>query len=178
MADSEEIKTQEASKPPESKKETSLVIIPTKEGGTREMLRTPGGTFAKKPKPLIPTVDFVRARRKRLISTRKDNGLTEDQSIVNELLAIINAPVATDAKSGLPDAKHMMAKIKAAEVLWLFSTGKPDPSEREMDKLTVQPFKVVFMPAIPLMNPEVQEEARESTKTQPSFAEAVVIQQN
>lgn len=171
MADSKE--KPQAENPPEA----ALVVVPTRYGGTREMLRSPGGTFVKKPRPLIPTVDFVRARRKRLARVREDNNLTEDASIVNELLEIIHTPVAVDEKSGVPDAKHMMAKIKAAEVLWLYSTGKPDSSERDMDKMTVQPFKVVFMPSVPLMHPEVVEEKKES-KTQPSFIDAVVVQQN
>lgn len=161
---------------------TSLVVVrnqPNKEGvvTTREMLKDSKGKFVKKVKPLLPTIEFVRARRKRLAQINED-GISEDLAIIEELISIIHAPIETDAKSGLPDAKMAMAKIKAIEVLWLFSNGKPAPSEQELDKLTTQPVRVIMVNAPQLMHPDVQEEKQQESKTKPAFAEAEVIAQN
>jgi len=56
---------------------TSLVVLknPPKKDGTittREQIKDEKGKFIKKVKPLIPTVEFVRARRKRLAQVRSD----------------------------------------------------------------------------------------------------------
>ncbi len=161
---------------------TSLVVVrnqPNKDGvvTSREMLKDSKGKFVKKIKPLLPTIEFVRARRKRLAQVNKD-GITEDMAIINELIDIIHAPICVDAKSGLPDAKMAMAKIKAVEVLWLFTNGKPAPSEQELDKLQTQPVRVIMVNAPQLMHPDIQEEKQQETKTKPAFAEAEVITQN
>ena len=67
-------KTQEPAAP----ESTALVIVPTKEGDTREMIRDTGsGKFVKKTRPLIPTIEFTRAERKKLNAVRSDKeGLT------------------------------------------------------------------------------------------------------
>lgn len=161
---------------------TSLVAVrnqPNKDGvvTSREMLKDTKGRFVKKPKPLLPTVEFVRARRKRLAQVNAD-GISEDMAIIEELISIIHAPIETDSKSGLPDAKMALAKIKAIEVLWLYTNGKPAPSEQELDKLTTQPVRVIMVNAPQLMHPDVQEEKKPEQKTKPSFVDAEVISQN
>jgi hypothetical protein len=108
-----------------------------------------------------------------------DRGLTEDMAIVEELLAIVHTPIEADRKSGLPDAKFAMAKVKAAETLWLFTGGKPDPSEREMDKLERQPIAAYFVQAPALMNPEIVDGDKPSDKPkQPVFAEVLGVKEN
>ena len=158
---------------------TSLVVT-NQYGHIRETQKdTKTGRFLAKKRPLIPTVEFVRARRKRLMRVREDNNMTEDQSILNELLEIINTPVAVDAKSGLPDAKHMMAKIKAAEVVWLYTGGKPDPSERELDKLERQPIEAYFITTPSSVNPvPVDGDKPVEKPKQPTFAEIIGIKTN
>ena len=177
MADSEEKdKPQADLKPlPEG---TSLIVVRTKEGTTRELLKKANGQFARKPKPLIPTEEFTRQRRKRMMRINSA-GLTEDMAIVEELLDIIHTPIETDKKSGMPDAKFASAKIKAAETLWLFTGGKPDPSEREMDKLERQPITAYFVQAPALPTPEVVDGDKPKDKaTQPTFAEVTGIVTN
>ena len=169
MADSEEKdKPQADLKPlPEG---TSLIVVRTKEGTTRELLKKANGQFARKPKPLIPTEEFTRQRRKRMMRINSA-GLTEDMAIVEELLDIIHTPIKADTKSGLPDAKYAMAKVKAAETIWLFTGGKPDPSEREMNKLETQPVRVVVIQSPQLMHPEVVDGDKPLEVLIPSFIE-------
>ena len=169
MADSEEKdKPQADLKPlPEG---TSLIVVRTKEGTTRELLKKANGQFARKPKPLIPTEEFTRQRRKRMMRINSD-GLTEDMAIVEELLDIIHTPIKADTKSGLPDAKYAMAKVKAAETIWLFTGGKPDPAEREMNKLETQPVRVVVIQSPQLMHPEVVDGDKPLEVLIPSFIE-------
>jgi hypothetical protein len=161
-------KTQAESTPPE----TSLVIVKTKEGGTREMVRTKGGTFAKKPKPLLPTIEFTRAERKLLNSASPTKeGLTE---YMHAFLNIVRI-----AQNDSDDPKAMMAAVKAFEIMRLSALGKPAPSEQELDKLTNQPVKTIIVVSPELMHPQVVDESKKlAEKTQPSFVDAVVIQQN
>jgi hypothetical protein len=160
--------TQAESTPPE----TSLVIVKTKEGGTREMIRTKGGTFAKKPRPLLPTIEFTRAERKFLNqASETKEGLTEYMHAFMNLVHI--------AQYEGNDPKGMMAAVKAFEVVRLSALGKPAPSEQELDKLTNQPVKTIIVVAPALMHPDIVDDTKKLTeKTQPSFVDAVVIQQN
>lgn len=168
MADSVAQNPQAESTPPE----TSIVIVKTKEGGTREMVRTKGGTFAKKPKPLLPTIEFTRAERKALnAASETKEGLTEYMHAFMNLVRI--------AQYDGDDPKGMMAAVKAFEVVRLSALGKPAPSEQELDKLTNQPVKTIIVVSPELMHPQIVDESKRLVeKTQPSFVDAVVIQQN
>ena len=156
MAESK--KTQET-KPPES---TALVVVKTKEGDTREMIRDTGsGKFVKKARPLIPTIEFTRQERKKLSAVRSDKeGLTE------YMVAFMNMVRIAQYEGN--DAKCMMAAVKAYEVLRLSALGKPASSEQDLDRITTQPVKTIIVVAPSLMHPEVQEEKNGETKTQPS----------
>lgn len=172
MEDSKEISQTETKIPSENK----LIIVrnkPTKDGvvTTREVEIDKSGKFVKKPKPLIPTIEFTRAERKKLNSVRSDKeGKTEYMIAFENILRI--------AQHNSTDAKEMMAAVKAYEVLRLSALGKPAPSEQELDKLQTQPIKVVLLQAPQLMHPEVQEEKRFEEKTQPSFIDAEIVKQN
>jgi hypothetical protein len=170
MSDSEKEQPQAIpQKPPEG---TSLVVIRTKDGGTREMLRNEKGTFVKKPRPLIPTIEFTRRERKTLNSVRSDKeGLTEYMVAFMNMLRI--------AQNEDSDPKAMMAAVKAFEILRLSALGKPAPSEQELDKLTNQPVKVIIVQAPQLMHPDVVDADKvRAAKTQPSFIDAEVIKQD
>ena len=155
--------------PPEG---TSLVIVKTKEGGTRELLRSGKGTFVKKPKPLIPTLEFTRRERKILNTVRSDKeGLNEYEVAFMNILRI--------AQNSDNDPKAMMAAVKAFEILRTSALGKPAPSEQELDKLTNQPVRTIVVVSPELMHPQLVDESKKAAeKTQPSFVDAVVIQQN
>ena len=155
--------------PPEG---TSLVVVRTKEGGTRELLRSGKGTFVKKPKPLIPTIEFTRRERKILNTVRSDReGLNEYEVAFMNILRI--------AQNSDNDPKAMMAAVKAFEILRTSALGKPAPSEQELDKLTNQPVRTIVVVSPELMHPQLVDESKKAAeKTQPSFVDAVVIQQN
>ena len=172
MADSEE-----KDKPQNPAGTTSMVIV-KKDGTKRTLLKGADGKFARGPKPIIPSAEFIAKRRKRMLRTN-DSGLTEDMAIVEELLDIIHTPIEADAKSGLPDAKFAMAKVKAAETIWLYTFGKPDPSEREMDKLERQPIAAYFIQAPSLANPEIVDGDKPVEKPkQPTFADVLDVKTN
>ena len=100
MSDSAEPKPIPVATPPG----TSLVIVPTKEGGTREMIRNEKGHFVKKPKPLIPTVEFTRKERKILSKIRSDkNNMNEHEVAFINILHI--------AQNEDKDPKAMMFTI-------------------------------------------------------------------
>ncbi len=164
MSDSAEPKPIPVETPPG----TSLVIVPTKEGGTREMIRNEKGHFVKKPKPLIPTVEFTRAERKKLNAVRADkDGMNEYLVAFTNLLRI--------AQYESTDAKEMMASVKAFEVLRTSALGKPAPSEQEMEKLQTQAVKVIVVQApsgIKAM------EERPPEPKQPSFATVLGVKTN
>lgn len=161
-------KTQETT-PPES---TALVVVRTKEGETREMIRDTGsGKFVKKTRPLIPTIEFTRAERKKLNAVRSDkDGLSEYMVAFMNLVRI--------AQYDGDDAKCMMAAVKAFEVLRTSALGKPASSEQDLDRITTQPVKTIIVVAPQLMHPEVQQEQSTTAKTQPSFAEVVGVKTN
>ena len=162
-------------KPPLPEGVTSLMVRNPDGVTVSERLKNAKGQFVKKPKPLIPTVEFIRARRKRLAQVRESDGLTEDMAIVNELVEAMHIPILYDEKTGLPDSKMVMAKAKVAETLWLYTHGKPATSEQDLEKFTVQPFRVVYME-----NPEGVKpmEERPPEKKQPAFIDGVVIKQD
>lgn len=148
---------------------TSLVVL-NKNGTIREALKDEKGRFVKKAKPLIPTIEFTRAERKKLNSVRSDkDGLTEYMVAFMNILRI--------AQNSDNDPKAMMAAVKAFEILRTSALGKPAPSEQELDKLTTQPVRVVVIQAPQLMHPEVVEEKTKET-LRPSFAEVVDVQTN
>lgn len=184
MADSVEKDTTQAGTENPSGITTIVVRNPINKDGivtVREVQKNKEGRFLAKPKPLYPTIEFVRSRRKRLTQIRKDtgrfDGIQENLAIIEELLELIHMPIEY-GKDGLPDAKHMMAKTKAAEVILLYTEGKPAPSEQEMEKLQTQPVRVIMVTAPPLMHPEIREEKPREEKTKPSFIDAEVVQQN
>jgi len=166
MSDSEEPKPIPVATPPG----TSLEIVRTKEGGTREMIRNEKGHFVKKPKPLIPTIEFTRKERKILNRVRSDrDNMSEHEIAFMNILRI--------AQNEDSDPKAMMAAVKAYEIVRNSALGKIAPSEQEMDKLTTQPVRVVVIQAPQLMHPEVQEE-RAQELLKPSFAEVLGIKTN
>lgn len=131
--------------------ETSLVLVKNKDGSLTEKLRSAKGTFVKRPKPLIPTIEFTRAERKKLNSVRSDKeGLTE------YMVAFMN--IVRIAQCEDNDPKSMMAAVKAFEVLRTSALGKPASSEQDLDRITTQPVKVVVIQAPQLMHPDVIEE--------------------
>jgi hypothetical protein len=151
---------------------TSLVVVKTKEGGVREMLRSDKGHFVKKPKPLIPTIEFTRRIRKILYSPSKEKGkegLSECDVATLNMLRIAQNPDS--------DPKAMMAAAKAYEILMRRGLGKEDPSEQELDKLTHQAVKVVVIQAPQLMHPEIIEE-KPKELLKPSFAEVLDVHTN
>lgn len=168
MADSEK-KTQVETPP-----ETALVVVKTKEGGTRELIREKGtGKFVKKPKPLIPTIEFTRKERKILYrQSPTKEGLTEHEVAFINILRI--------AQNEDLDPKAMMAAVKAYEIVMRRALGKEASSEQDLEKITTQPVRTIVVVAPPLMHPEVQQEKRGETKTQPSqkFLEVVSIKTN
>ena len=166
MSDSAEPKPIPVATPPG----TALEIVRTKEGGTREMIRNEKGHFVKKPKPLIPTIEFTRKERKILNRVRSDrDNMSEHEIAFMNILRI--------AQNEDSDPKAMMAAVKAYEIVRNSALGKIAPSEQEMDKLTTQPVRVVVIQAPQLMHPEVQEE-RAQELLKPSFAEVLGIKTN
>jgi hypothetical protein len=147
---------------------TSLVVV-NQHGAAREMLKDEKGRFIKKTKPLIPTVEFTRAERKKLNNVRSDKeGLTE------YMVAFMN--IVRIAQNEDTDPKAMMAAVKAFEVLRTSALGKPAPSEQELDKLTNQPVKTIIVVSPQLMHPEIVDADKLTEKAkQPSFAEVVGV---
>src|SRR5271166_3722008 len=168
--DSKDKPQQEPTKNPAG---TSLIVVRTKEGTTRELLKTADGKFAKKPKPLTPTVDFTRRERKFLNSpNEKDKKLTEHEVAFRHVMRIAQG-------EGSGDPKADMAAVKAYEVAMRRALGKEDPSERELDKLERQPIAAYFVTTPPLMNPElVDADKVEEKPKQPSFAEVLGVVTN
>ena|ERR1700674_2168155 len=146
---------------------TSLMVRGPDGISVSERLKNAKGQFVKKPKPLLPTIEFTRAERKALNKAAKEGDQTEYMKAFMNLVRI--------AQYDGDDAKAMMAAVKAFEVLRLSALGKPAPSEQELDKLTVQPFKVVFVESPAGVKPM---EERPPEKTKPAFIEATVVQQN
>ena len=129
----------------------TAIVVSNQHGAIREALKDSKGRFVKKARPLIPTVEFTRAERKKLNMVRSDkDGLTE------YMVAFMN--IVRIAQNEDSDPKAMMAAVKAFEVLRTSALGKPAPSEQELDKLTANPIKVVVIQAPKLMYPEVVEE--------------------
>jgi hypothetical protein len=160
-ADSEPKKTQE----PQLKEGEALAIVKNQHGGLSTRIRGSNGAFVKKEKPLPPVADFVRARRKAMLRKRPNTDLTEHQALFKELLTLAHAPVEKDLKTGLPDAKMVMAKLKAMELLLQYTEGKPMASELEKKNETTQPVKTVVVYAPDLMNPTVVDgDSRENEK--------------
>ena len=131
---------------------TTLVIVKTKEGETREMIRDTGsGKFVKKTRPLIPTIEFTRAERKKLNAVRSDKG-----GLTEYLVAFMN--IVRIAQCEDTDPKAMMAAVKAFEVIRQSALGKYATAEQDLDRITTQPVKVVVIQAPQLMHPDVIEE--------------------
>lgn len=168
------------------KQEALVPVVPTKVtnqwGGTSERLRGPKGQFVKKEKPLPPADVFIRARRKKMMNKRPNTDLTEHQALFQELLDILHRPVEKDAKTGLSDAKMVMAKLKAAELILLYTEGKPMTSELDKGNEKVQPVKVVLLPSPTLMYPELidgdkrEKEKHAAKDDQPSFIDADFVE--
>ena len=162
MADSKE---QPQAIPQELPEGSSLVVVRTKEGGVREMVRSEKGTFVKKTKPLIPTIEFTRAERKKLNTVRADKeGMTE------YMVAFMN--IVRIAQNEDNDPKAQMAAVKAFEVLRTSALGKPASSEQDLDRITTQPVKTIIVVSPDIMNPKVIDADKLADKPkQPSFAE-------
>jgi|SRR5271157_2287422 len=169
MADSKD-KSQATPELPEN---TSLVIVKTKEGGTREMIRAEGsGQFVKKPKPPIPTVEFTRKERKILYRPSKTKeGLTEHEVAFLNILRI--SQLETE------DPKLAMAVVKAYEIVMRRALGKEASSEQDLDRITTQPVKTIIVVSPDIMNPKIVDADKVVEKPkQPSFAEVTSITTN
>ena len=154
--------------PPEG---TALVIVKTKEGGTREMIRSEKGTFVKKPKPLIPTVEFTRKERKILYGINPEYGIPEHEVAFRNILRISQIQTS--------DPKLAMAVVKAYEIAMRRALGKEASSEQDLERITTQPVKTIIVVSPDIMNPKLVDADNPAQKPkQPSFADAVVIQQN
>lgn len=164
MPDSEEIKKEEP-------KIVSLMVRNPDGVTVSERLKDEKGRFVKKPKPLIPTVEFTRAERKKLNSVRQDKeGMTEYMVAFMNLVRI--------AQNEDSDPKAMMAAVKAFEVIRQSALGKYAPSDQELDRLKTQDVKVVVIQAPQLMHPDIIEEQPKQLKDKPSFADVEVISTN
>jgi hypothetical protein len=152
--------------PPEG---TSLVIVRTKEGGLREMIRSEKGTFVKKSKPLIPTIEFTRKERKILYGPNKDKeGMTEHEVSFRNILRISQLETS--------DPKLAMAVVKAYEIVMRRALGKEASSEQDLDRITTQPVKTIIVVSPDLMNPKVVDADQAVVKPkQPSFAEVLGV---
>jgi hypothetical protein len=155
--------------PPEG---TSLVIVRTKEGGLREMIRSEKGTFVKKSKPLIPTIEFTRKERKILYGPNKDKeGMTEHEVSFRNILRISQLETS--------DPKLAMAVVKAYEIVMRRALGKEASSEQDLDRITTQPVKTIIVVSPDLMNPKVVDADQAVVKPkQPSFAEVLGVVTN
>ena len=166
MADSKDQPQALPQVPPEG---TSLVIVRTKEGGLREMIRSEKGTFVKKSKPLIPTIEFTRKERKILYGPNKDKeGMTEHEVSFRNILRISQLETS--------DPKLAMAVVKAYEIVMRRALGKEASSEQDLDRITTQPVKTIIVVSPDLMNPKVVDADQAVVKPkQPSFAEVVGV---
>jgi hypothetical protein len=156
----------------EQKPSESLVVVRNVNGTTREMLRSEKGTFIRKPKPPIPTIEFVRKERKILNSLSKTKeGLTEHEQAFLNILRI--------AQCEDDDPKSKMAAVKAYEILMRRALGKEAPSEQELDKLTQQPVRSIIVFAPEIMHPEiVKEKTQTKIDDKPAFAEVTSVETN
>jgi hypothetical protein len=166
MADSKDQPQALPQVPPEG---TSLVIVRTKEGGLREMIRSEKGTFVKKSKPLIPTIEFTRKERKILYGPNKDKeGMTEHEVSFRNILRISQLETS--------DPKLAMAVVKAYEIVMRRALGKEASSEQDLDRITTQPVKTIIVVSPDLMNPKVVDADQAVVKPkQPSFAEVLGV---
>ena len=166
MADSKDQPQALPQVPPEG---TSLVIVRTKEGGLREMIRSEKGTFVKKSKPLIPTIEFTRKERKILYGPSKDKGgMTEHEVSFRNILRISQLETS--------DPKLAMAVVKAYEIVMRRALGKEASSEQDLDRITTQPVKTIIVVSPDLMNPKVVDADQAVVKPkQPSFAEVLGV---
>ena len=147
---------------------TSLMVV-NLHGAIHEVLKDEKGRFIKKVKPLIPTIEFTRAERKKLNNVRSDKeGMTE------YMVAFMN--IVRIAQNEDSDPKAMMAAVKAFEVLRTSALGKPATAEQDLDRITTQPVKVIIVQAPQLMHPEVVDADNPVEKAkQPTFAEVTGI---
>ena len=146
----------------------------------RQVQKDASGKFVKKARPLIPTAEFVRQRRKTLAHVRtgktSHNDMTEDAAIFAELIDCMHLPNVCD-KQGRPDSTLVMAKAKVAEIIWLFSGGKPATAESDLEALKHSGVEIVFMnPTLPNAPIEVAKE--EVIPAQPTFAEVLDVKTN
>ncbi|MGA7854808.1 MAG: hypothetical protein WCA15_15890 [Candidatus Acidiferrales bacterium] len=156
---------------------TTSIMVANQHGHLREMQKDEKGRFIAKKKPLIPTIEFLRGRRKRLMQVK--NNMTESMSIFEELLTLAHMEIPTDPKTGMPDAKWGNVKVQAIELIHLLSEGKHATSEQDLDRLTTQDVKTIIVVAPSLMHPEVIDADKSvEKKTQPTFAEVTDIKTN
>jgi hypothetical protein len=146
-----------------------MVIVRNKDGSTREALRNTKGTFAKKPRPIIPSVEFTRKERKILYGPSKTKeGLSEHEVAFRNILSI--------AQNTDTDPKAMMAAVKAYEIVMRRALGKEASSEQDLDRITTQPVKTIIVVSPDLMNPKVVDADQAVVKPkQPSFAEVIDV---
>jgi hypothetical protein len=143
---------------------TTLTI--TRRGKPHTQQKDAQGKWLKKPKPLIPTVEFTRAERKALNKMRPE-GMTEYMKAFLNLL--------TMAQYDGDDAKMRMSAVQAFKELRLSALGKPAPSEVEMEKLQTQAVKVVIINSPELKTETVDGDKPKPEKKQPSFAQVLSI---
>jgi hypothetical protein len=164
MADSAEKNDEpQADKPSEA-----LVVVKNVDGTTRLVPRTAGGTFAKKPRPMVPATEFTRQERKALMKIREGEGISEYMEMHRSMLRLAQYEPAPKEPW---DSKLAMAKVKAAEWIRLSGLGKPSSSEQDLERITTQPVKTIIVVSPELMNPKVVDADKVVEKPkQPSFA--------
>ena len=150
----------------------TAIVVANQHGAIREALKDEKGRFVKKQKPLIPTIEFTRAERKKLNTVRSDkDGMTE------YMVAFMN--IVRIAQNEDTDPKAMMAAVKAFEIVRQSALGKFATAEQDLDRLTTQAVKTIIVVAPSLMHPEVIDADKPvEKKTQPTFAEVTDIKTN
>lgn len=134
-----------------------------------------GGRFIAKAKSLPPVIENIRKRRKRLNKINEETKMTEDDNLLEQLIAVANLEIATDPKTGFLDSKTAMVKVKAIETIWLYTHGKPASAEADMDRQTKQQVSTVVIVSPTDVKPM---EPKPEENTQPSWAEITSITTN
>lgn len=175
MADSE-TKTEPQVDPSNPSGVTS-VAVRNRDGSVRLMNKDSSGKFMRKPKALPPAIEVTRIMRKFLAAAEKGAEETRLMKILNNIADIAMCD-QVDIETGQRDAKMAMASVKAFEALWLRTYGKPSPSDEEKDMLKQSGVKIVIIEQPKLEAAVYNPETAEAKKTQPTFAEAEVVETN
>ena len=146
----------------------TAMVIRSRHGGVREVLKNEKGQFVKKPRGMPETREVTRIIRNilhapvaRADGTIDRKGKKAIELMVNNLIEI--------ATYGGKDPKGMMASVQAFEALMLRAHGKPKANEEELEAMQLSGVKYVVIQAPELPNPEVIEADKIKAPTAPSF---------